>query len=447
MLAVDYALKPVLAALKAQEVLHGVFAVDKQIAYATESDPARLEPVLEQRLENALKPSTWPLATAAADRPAVAQRAPGERPLEHLIRPPPAHARRGPIAQRTHDDLTVPSTARQVRHPQRQRRAPCAPSLCVVDWRPCWWRPCPIGVQADEKSANTLRIGYQKYGTLVLLKARGTLEKRLAEDGVKVQWTEFPGGPQLLEGLNVGSIDFGVTGETPPVFAQAAGADLLYVAYEPPAPTSEAILLPKDSPIRSVAEAEGQESRPEQGLQRALPVGPRPRAGRPEVQRHPTRLPAAGRRPRRLRASQRRRLGDLGPYQAAAEKQLSARVLVDGRELVDNHQFYLATRTYAQRHPQVLDKLVDEIREVGDWSRANPQQVTEQVAPLLGLPADITLTAVKRQGYGAQLITPAVVEAQQKIADTFTQLKLIPKPLSIKDVIWTPPAGKVASAP
>ncbi len=80
------------------------------------------------------------------------------------------------------------------------------------------------GVQADEKSANTLRIGYQKYGTLVLLKARGTLEKRLAEDGVKVQWTEFPGGPQLLEGLNVGSIDFGVTGETPPVFAQAAGA-------------------------------------------------------------------------------------------------------------------------------------------------------------------------------------------------------------------------------
>ncbi len=69
------------------------------------------------------------------------------------------------------------------------------------------------GVQADEKSANTLRIGYQKYGTLVLLKARGTLEKRLAEDGVKVQWTEFPGGPQLLEGLNVGSIDFGVTGK------------------------------------------------------------------------------------------------------------------------------------------------------------------------------------------------------------------------------------------
>src|ERR1700712_4263494 len=108
-----------------------------------------------------------------------------------------------------------------------------------------------------QAQADTLRIGYQKYGTLVLLKAKGTLEKKLADQGVQVQWTEFPGGPQLLEGLNVGSIDFGVTGETPPVFAQAAGADLLYVAHEPPAPTSEAILVPKDSPVTSVKDLKG----------------------------------------------------------------------------------------------------------------------------------------------------------------------------------------------
>lgn len=105
--------------------------------------------------------------------------------------------------------------------------------------------------------ASVLRIGYQKYGTLVLLRAKATLEPRLAREGVTVQWTEFPGGPQLLEGLNVGSIDFGVTGETPPVFAQAAGADLVYVANEPPAPTSEAILVPKDSAIRKVADLKG----------------------------------------------------------------------------------------------------------------------------------------------------------------------------------------------
>lgn len=298
--------------------------------------------------------------------------------------------------------------------------------------------------QADEQPG-TVRIGYQKYGTLVLLKARGTLEKRLAEQGVKVQWTEFPGGPQLLEGLNVGSIDFGVTGETPPVFAQAAGADLVYVAHEPPAPTSEAILLPKDSPIKSVADLKGKKVALNKGsnvhylLVRALE-----NAGLKYTDIQPVYLPPAD-----ARAAFERGSVDAwviwDPYQAAAEKQLSARTLVDGSGLVDNHQFYLATRPYANNHPQVITTLIDEVRSVGEWSKQNPQQVTDQVAPLLGLPADITLTAVKRQGYGAQPITPEVTAAQQKIADTFTQLKLIPKALSIKDVVWTAPA-KVATA-
>ncbi|MFV3304259.1 sulfonate ABC transporter substrate-binding protein [Pseudomonas sp. NY15181] len=298
--------------------------------------------------------------------------------------------------------------------------------------------------QADEQPG-TLRIGYQKYGTLVLLKARGTLEKRLAEQGVKVQWTEFPGGPQLLEGLNVGSIDFGVTGETPPVFAQAAGADLVYVAHEPPAPTSEAILLPKDSPIKSVAELKGKKVALNKGsnvhylLVRALE-----KAGLKYTDIQPVYLPPAD-----ARAAFERGSVDAwviwDPYQAAAEKQLSARTLVDGTGLVDNHQFYLAARPYANNHPQVITTLIDEVRQVGEWSQHNPQQVTDQVAPLLGLPADITLTAVKRQGYGAQPITPDVTAAQQKIADTFTDLKLIPKKLSIKDVVWTAPA-KVATS-
>lgn len=297
-----------------------------------------------------------------------------------------------------------------------------------------------------QAQAESLRIGYQKYGTLVLLKAKGTLEKRLAEQGVQVQWTEFPGGPQLLEGLNVGSIDFGVTGETPPVFAQAAGADLLYVAYEPPAPHSEAILVPKDSPIQSVKELKGKKVALNKGsnvhylLVRALQD-----AGLQYSDIQPVYLPPAD-----ARAAFERGSVDAwviwDPYQAAAEQQLQARTLRDGKGLVDNHQFYLATRNYATQHPAVINTLIEEVRAVGQWSQANPQQVTDQVAPLLGLPAEITLTSVKRQGYGASPLTPEVVASQQKIADTFTALKLIPKALSIKDVIWTPPA-KVASAP
>lgn len=293
--------------------------------------------------------------------------------------------------------------------------------------------------------AETLRIGYQKYGTLVLLKAKGTLEKRLAEQGVEVKWTEFPGGPQLLEGLNVGSVDFGVTGETPPVFAQAAGADLLYVAHEPPAPTGEAILVPKDSSIKSVAELKGKKVALNKGsnvhylLVRALED-----AGLKYGDITPVYLPPAD-----ARAAFERGSVDAwviwDPFQSAAEKQLQARTLRDGSGLVDNHQFYLATRTYAEKNPQVIGTLVEEIRGVGEWVKGNLDEATSQVAPLIGLSPEITRQAVERQGYGAQFITPDVVEAQQKIADTFTELKLIPKKLTIKDVIWNPPA-KVAQA-
>ncbi|WP_062379398.1 sulfonate ABC transporter substrate-binding protein [Pseudomonas abietaniphila] len=292
-----------------------------------------------------------------------------------------------------------------------------------------------------QAQADTLRIGYQKYGTLVLLKAKGSLEKKLAEQGVQVQWTEFPGGPQLLEGLNVGSIDFGVTGETPPVFAQAAGADLLYVASEPPAPTSEAILVPKDSLITSVKDLKGKKVVLNKGsnvhylLVRALEE-----AGLKYTDIQTVFLPPAD-----ARAAFERGSVDAwviwDPYQAAAEQQLQARTLRDGKGIVDNNQFYLATRPYAKQHPNVIQTLVEEVRAVGEWSKANPEEVTRQVAPLLGLPEDITRTSVNRQGYGALFITPETVAAQQKIADTFYQLKLIPKPLSIADVIWTPPAA------
>ena len=293
---------------------------------------------------------------------------------------------------------------------------------------------------APQSEKTVLRIGYQKYGTLVLLKASGALERRLAPQHVAVQWTEFPAGPQLLEGLNVGAVDFGTTGETPPVFAQAAGADLLYVAHEPPAPISEAILVPKDSPLTSVAELKGKKVALNKGsnvhylLVRALEE-----AGLKYSDVQPVYLPPAD-----ARAAFESGSVDAwviwDPFQAAAEKQIDARTLRDGTGLVSNHQFYLAARPFADKHPEVVVALVDEIRKVGEWTRANAAAATEQVAPLLGLAPDITLLAVERQSYGAQLIGPDVVVAQQKIADTFTELKLIPKRLNIKDAVWTAPA-------
>src|SRR5262245_32713659 len=106
---------------------------------------------------------------------------------------------------------------------------------------------------ASHAADQVIRIGYQKYGNVILLKGKGDLEKTLAPLGYKVVWTEFPSGPPLLEALNVGAIDFGHAGEAPPIFAQAAGAGFVYVAHEPPAPPGEAILVPKQSALKTVA--------------------------------------------------------------------------------------------------------------------------------------------------------------------------------------------------
>ena len=298
-----------------------------------------------------------------------------------------------------------------------------------------------IGAIAQVQAADVLRIGYQKYGSLVLLKARGTLEQRLAEQDIEVRWTEFPGGPQLLEGLNVGSVDFGLTGETPPVFAQAARAELRYVAFDAPAPQSEAILVPHDSPIRSVAELKGKKVALNKGsnvhylLVRALEE-----AGLSIRDITPVYLPPSDGRA----AFDSRRVDAWviwDPFQAAAEVQLNARTLRDGEGLVDNHQFYLASQAFADRHPQVIQVLIEELQQVGAEAEANPQQAAQIIGPLIGLPADIAIRALSRQSYDTRYITPEVVAAQQRIADTFSDLKRIPKRLAIKDVVWTPPAA------
>ncbi|AOR64207.1 sulfonate ABC transporter substrate-binding protein [Pectobacterium wasabiae] len=297
-----------------------------------------------------------------------------------------------------------------------------------------------LALPAVAYSADVVRIGYQKSATtLVLLKEEGSLENRLRSQGVKVEWTQFPGGPQLLEGLNIGAIDFGFTGETPPVFAQAANANLVYVANEPASPTAEAILVLKDSPLNSVAQLKGKKVALNKGsnvhylLVRALYE-----AGLQYSDITPVYLPPAD-----ARAAFENGSVDAwviwDPFSAAAEKQIHARVLRDGRGIVDNYQFYLARRDFADKHPHIITALIEEVRLIGKKAVDSPEEVARQIAPLLGLPANIAQLAVERQGYDAQFISPEAIASQQRIADTFVGLKLIPKKLDIKQAVWIPP--------
>eukprot|EP01133_Synstelium_polycarpum_P021800 gene21800-26182_t len=265
----------------------------------------------------------------------------------------------------------------------------------------------PAAAQAQAKGEVQLRIGYQKYGTLTLLKGRGTLEKRLAEQGVGVKWTEFPAGPVLLEGLNVGSIDFGTVGEAPPIFAQAAGASLVYVGNEPASPASEAIVVPKGSGLRTLADLKGKKIALNKGsnvhylLLKALE-----KAGVAYTDIQPVFLPPAD-----ARAAFERGSVDAwaiwDPFLAAAEKQLGARVLADGKGLVANYQFYLASRTYAEKNPEILRIVLDEVAKVDDWGRSNPDEVATILAAQTGLGKDVVALAASRYAKGWPTPSPA----------------------------------------
>lgn len=289
------------------------------------------------------------------------------------------------------------------------------------------------GAANAQEPLRELRIGFQKYGTLTIVKALGTLDKRLAEQGIKVRWTEFPAGPQLLEGLNVGAIDFGTVGEAPPIFAQAAGAALVYVANEPPAPASEALLVPRDSPILRVADLKGKRVALNKGSNvHYLLVKLLAQAGVPYDD-----VDVAYLTPSDARAAFERGAVDAwviwDPFQAAAERQMGARVLADGTGVVKNHQFFLAARRFQETHPAVIAAIIDEVAKSDAWARAHPAETVVLLEPVLGLPRPVVELAVSRLAYGIVPITRDVLDEQQQIADTFHALKLIPKPVKVLD--------------
>lgn len=285
-------------------------------------------------------------------------------------------------------------------------------------------------------ATDTLRIGYQKYGTLVLLKARGTLEQRLAPLGVKLQWLEFPAGPQLLEGLNAGAVDIGTVGETPPIFAQAAGVDFVYIGNEPVAPQGEAIVVPQHSPLKRVEDLRGKKIALNRGsnvhflLVRALQ-----KAGIHYSEIQPIYLTPAD-----ARAAFTQGSVDAwviwDPFFSAIQTQAGARVLADGTGLVSNLQFYLAARKFAERQPKLVYAVLDEIGQVDAWGRANENAVAQFLSPQVGLDVATLDLAVKRAAYGVQPITEATLAYQQQIADTFADLKLIPKRITVTDAQW-----------
>ncbi|MBN3810033.1 sulfonate ABC transporter substrate-binding protein [Paraburkholderia sp. Ac-20347] len=280
------------------------------------------------------------------------------------------------------------------------------------------------------------RIGYQKAAsTLVLLKANGALEKRLAPLGIKVTWNEFPAGPQLLEGLNVGAIDFGYVGEAPPVFAQAAGADFVYTAYEVPTPHAEGLVVGKQSPIKTVAELKGKKIALNKGSDvHWFLVALLQKNGIALSDIQPVYLAPADARAA-LQSGSIDAWAVWDPFLAAVEAQDGARLIADASGIAQHHQFFLSQREFAQKRKDAIAIALDELGKTGQWVRANPAAAAAQLAPIQGLDAAIIESGLKHYAHIYKPIDATVIAQQQQIADTFYELKLIPRKIVTKDAL------------
>lgn len=294
------------------------------------------------------------------------------------------------------------------------------------------------GCASQDESAQTpvVRIGYQKAGTLALAKQRGELDAKLQAQGFTVTWTEFPAGPQLLEALNVGSIDFGHAGDSPPVFAQAAQVPFVYVAASAPSAEGSAILVPRDSSIRELADLRGKRVAFMKGssanflvLQALASVG----------------LTIDNIQPIHLTPSDARAAFSSGgvdawaiwdPFFADAEQTGDARVLANGKGLVSGREFYFASREFVQRHPDLVTVMIGEIDRVGRWANERPHEIAELLAPVLRIEVATLERAEARRGrHSVQPLTEEIVAEQQRVADSYLRAQLIPRQIDVREAM------------
>jgi sulfonate transport system substrate-binding protein len=295
---------------------------------------------------------------------------------------------------------------------------------------------CLLLAAASQLSAETVRIGFQKSGALLLVKAEGGLEKRLAPLGWTVAWSEFTTGAPLVDGLDGGNLDIGHVGDGAAVFAQVAGKRVEYIAGSDASPASVAIVTQAGSPLHAVADLRGRTLGVTKGTS-AHYLAVKALAGAGLA---PGDVTWAWLSPADARAAFEQGSIDgwaiWDPFFAAAEVQAHARVLHDGTGLTSFREYYLATPAFAAAHQDVIAAFIAELVSVRVIARQDPLAVAHLLAPLLKIDVAVLERSESRKlRYGASALSDAMITEQQAIADAFAADGLFPIAPRISDFI------------
>ncbi|OKH33242.1 aliphatic sulfonate ABC transporter substrate-binding protein [[Phormidium ambiguum] IAM M-71] len=268
---------------------------------------------------------------------------------------------------------------------------------------------------------------------LAVLEKQGTLSEKLAPLGYKVEWLEFAAGPQQLEALNTGNLDIASTAESPPIFIQAAGAPLVYLATTPKNGRAISLLVPTNSPVKNFTDLKGKKvAFQKASIGHYLLVKAIEKEGLKLNYVESVFLPPPD---ANVAFSQ----GKVDawfiwePFVTRAVQKNVGRVLLDGSELRDTRNFYTTNRQFYKAHPEAIKIFLEELQKAENWSKNNPQEMAQMLAPVTQLDAPTLEEMHKKYEWGLQPITEEVISKQQEVANKWYNLGLIPKQVNVRE--------------
>jgi sulfonate transport system substrate-binding protein len=288
-----------------------------------------------------------------------------------------------------------------------------------------------------EAGVKEICIGYQKTGVLVITRQQAVLEKKFAARQIGIKWIEFTSGPPLLEAMSTGSVDLGAVGDTPPIFAQAANANIVYVAGSR-ITNGQGILVPANSGIRTIADLKGKRIGFTKGSSaHNVVISTLEKAGLTYADITPVYLTPPDAVPA-FASGSIEAWAVWDPYFAIGEKRQNGRILVNAHEVAKTNSFYLANRDFANNHVRETRDVIDGLAEAARWAESNRAEVAAALAAVTGVPLEVQTVAANRASFVIGPVTDDIVATQQAVADRFYKLGLIPKPIVVRDAVWRP---------
>jgi len=294
------------------------------------------------------------------------------------------------------------------------------------------------GSSTSDKN-KTIRIGYQKGNTLHILKETGFLDEAAEEVGYDIKWEMFTHGNTLMEGIYANAIDYGHAADGPGIFAQATSKPFVYVGADEPNPEGVGVMVKKDSGITSLKQLEGKKiGALEGGNHHYLAILALESAGLSvdDVEWVYPEDAATGRSLFETDAIDA--LASYDPFFASAEEEMEVITLTEDTtyDNYPNRTFYFASENFAKNHPDLIELILEQTDIADKWANENRDEVVTMMSEALGISEATIERQIYRRTFGASKITEEIITEQQKQADKYEEIGLIPEQIDVREKVF-----------